>query len=193
MWIDVEQRRDEEERSMRVIDLMRQSIGFLQESFRTASDGLNDEQLHFCPEGETHSIAWVLWHAARIEDLFVQRVFQNEPEVWSSGGWAARTGLPERGFGTNQPTADAKTLRIADRTAFAAYQREVAERTRTFLDKVEADESILDREVKLGERTERIGESITLHMITHLNGHRGEINLLRGMMGFPPVLPNRGG
>ncbi len=51
----------------------------------------------------------------------------------------------------------------------------------------------LGREVKLGEKTETLGESINLHLVIHLNGHRGEINLLRGMMGFAPVLLNQGG
>jgi len=29
--------------------------------------------------------------------------------------------------------------------------------------------------------------------VIHLNGHRGEVNLLRGMMGLDPVLLNQGG
>src|SRR5579884_106458 len=172
---------------MSTAEYMRQSISFLQESFRSAGDGLTDEQLHWSPEGESHSIAWVMWHAARIEDMFVQRIFQGQPQEWDSGGWAARTGLPEKGFGTGQPTAEAKAVRIADRQAFAEYQAAVARGTNAFLDRGAADEGLLAQEVKLGERTERIGESITLHLITHLNGHRGEVNLLRGEMGFPPV------
>lgn len=46
---------------------------------------------------------------------------------------------------------------------------------------------------RLGERTETVGESVNLHLAIHLNGHRGEINLLRGMMGFEPVLLDQGG
>jgi uncharacterized damage-inducible protein DinB len=178
---------------MNTADYLRRSINFLQESFKVAGEGLSDEQLHYSPDGESHSIAWVMWHASRIEDLFVQRIFQSQPEEWASGGWAARTGLPGKGFGTGQPTAEAKAVRVADRAALTEYQAKVAGLTNAFLDQVAKDGSILEREVKLGERTEQIGESITLHMVTHLNGHRGEVNLLRGEMGFQPVLPNRGG
>lgn len=178
---------------MSATEYMRQSIRFLQESFRTAGEGLSDEQLHYSPEGESHSIAWIMWHAARIEDLFVQRLFQNQPQEWDAGGWAERTALPAKGFGTGQPTPEAKAVRIPDRAAFAEYQAKVAGLTNAFLDRAAADESLLSQEVKVGERTETVGESITLHMITHLNGHRGEVNLLRGEMGFQPVLVNRGG
>ena len=57
---------------MSTVDYMRQSINFLQEAFRVAGEGLTDEQLHHSAEGESHSIAWVLWHAARIEDEAAQ-------------------------------------------------------------------------------------------------------------------------
>jgi uncharacterized damage-inducible protein DinB len=178
---------------MSAADYMRQSLRFLQESFRTAGEGLSDEQLHYSPDGESHSIAWVMWHAARIEDFFIQRIFQGQTQEWDAGGWAARTSLPEKGFGTGQPTVEAKAVHLADRTAFAAYQAAVAQRTNAFLDRAAADEGLLSQEVKLGERTETVGESINLHMVTHLNGHRGEVNLLRGEMGFAPVMVNRGG
>ncbi len=75
----------------------------------------------------------------------------------------------------------------------AQYAAKVADLTNAFLDRIEQDESLLAKEVKLGERTETIGESINLHLVTHLNGHRGEVNLIRGTMGFQPVMPNRGG
>ena len=47
--------------------------------------------------------------------------------------------------------------------------------------------------MKLGERTETLDESINLHLVIHLNGHRGEVNLLRDMLGLDPVLLNQGG
>ena len=178
---------------MSTAQYMKQSVRFVQEAFRTAGDGLSDEQLHHSPDGESHSIAWVQWHAARIEDLFIQQIFQQQRSEWETSGWAQRTGLPEKGFGTGQPTAEAKSIRINDRAAFAQYAAKVADLTNAFLDRIEQDESLLAKEVKLGERTETLGESINLHLVTHLNGHRGEVNLIRGTMGFQPVMPNRGG
>jgi hypothetical protein len=40
--------------------------------------------------------------------------------------------------------------------------------------------------------TERVDESITLHMLGHFNGHRGEMNFLRGMQGMEPLLQREG-
>ena len=106
-------------------------------------------------------------------------------------GLSEKTGLPAKGFGTGQSTDDAKAIHIGSLDNFRAYQQKVGELAFAFLDSL--DEAGLQREVKLGEKTETIGESINLHLVIHLNGHRGEVNLLRGMQGFDPVLLNQGG
>jgi uncharacterized damage-inducible protein DinB len=170
---------------------MRQSLDFLHRGFKNAPEGLTPDQLHFVPEGQVHSIAWVMWHAARIEDLFVQRLFQGKQPEFDSGGWSATTGLPEKGFGTGQSNEEARAVRITDLDAFAQYRQKVTQLSDEFFANLKDED--LTREVKLGERIEQLGESINLHMVTHLNGHRGEVNLLRGMQGFAPVLMNQGG
>ena len=71
-----------------------------------------------------------------------------------------------------------------------AIQARVAELSSAYIAGLSDDD--LAREVKLGQRTEALGESINLHLVMHLNGHRGEINLIRGMLGFDPVLLNQG-
>ena len=173
------------------VGYIKDMLSFIQGGFRDARDGQTSEQLHYVPDGESHSVAWVLWHAARIEDLLVNGAWQGKREIWREGEWAAKTGLPERGFGTGQSTEEAAAVRITDLDAMWEYQDAVNTNTQAFLDGL-TDED-LDREIKLGDRDETLGESITLHLCTHLNGHRGEINLIRGMHGLDPVMPNRGG
>ncbi len=176
---------------MSSLDFMKQTLEFVHRGFRGAPEGLTTEQLQFVPDGQSHSIAWCMWHAARIEDLFFQQIFQAKRSEWETGGWAEKTGLPEKGFGTGQSTEDAKEVTIASLDAFRDYQAEVARLAFEFLGSL--TESDLEREVKLGEKTETIGESVNLHLVIHLNGHRGEVNLIRGMQGFEPVLLNQGG
>ncbi len=176
---------------MSSINYMKQTLDFIHRGFRGAPEGLSDEQLHFVPEGQSHSIAWCMWHGVRIEDLFFQQIFQGKPSEWEASGWAAKTGLPEKGFGTGQSTEDAAAIHFSSLEAFRGYQERVAELALAFLSSL--DEEGLKREVKLREKTETIGESINLHLVIHLNGHRGEVNLLRGMQGFDPVLLNQGG
>ncbi len=177
--------------SASAVGYIKDMLSFIHGGFRDARNGQTAEQLHFVPDGESHSVAWVLWHAARVEDLLVQGAWQGKQEIWREGNWAEKTGLPERGFGTGQSTEEASAVAIGDMDAFWGYQDAVNESTHAFLDSLSDDD--LAREVKLGEATETLGQSITLHLCTHLNGHRGEINLIRGMHGLDPVRPNMGG
>jgi len=88
---------------MDAIGFMKQTLDFIHRGFNGAPEGLSDEQLHFVPEGQSHSVAWCMWHAARIEDLFFQQIFQGKPSEWEAGGWASKTGLPRRVSGRANP------------------------------------------------------------------------------------------
>ena len=167
-----------------------QGMKYLHASLRDARNA-SEEQLHFTPDHQTHSVAWVLWHSARIEDSIIQRVAQEKDLIWRQSDWAARSGLPAKGIGTGQSPEEAQQLRITGLKVFGEYAEAVADATEAYLRGTTAAE--LEREVQVGERTETVGGAILLHLITHLNGHRGEINALRGMQGLPPVVPNLGG
>ncbi len=114
---------------------------------------------------------------------------RGEAALWNAE-WAERTGLPEGGFGTGMSDADAQQVRIRDMEAFAAYQDAVFAATDQFL--AGADDSALEREIPARAGSETVAEAIQLHMIGHFNGHRGEINTLRGMQGLPTVMAAQG-
>lgn len=171
-------------------EYLQQGMTFLHAALRDARNA-GDDQLHFTPDKGGHSVAWVLWHAARIEDSIIQRVAQDKDLIWKQSDWAARSGLPPKGIGTGQAPEEAQRVRIDDMKVFGEYAEAVATATHAYLGEATAAE--LEREVQLGERTETVGGAILLHLITHLNGHRGEINAIRGMQGLTPVVPSLGG
>ena len=94
------------------------------------------------------------------------------------------------GSGRGSRTTDAQAIHIADMGAFAEYQEAVWAATARFLDG--ATDADLEREVQSRTGTESVGEAISLHMLGHFNGHRGEINTLRGMQGMPTVMAAQG-
>lgn len=172
---------------MSTVDFIARSLDFTHNALRDARNG-TDEQLHFVPEGGSHSIAWCLWHTSRIEDLMLTRITGGTP-VWSQE-WADKIGLPFEGFGTNMSDDDAQAIHIKDMQAFNDYQEAVFQRTADFLGS--ASDEDLEREIPAREGTESVGEAISLHMMGHFNGHRGEINTLRGMQGMPTVMAAQG-
>jgi uncharacterized damage-inducible protein DinB len=158
------------------VEYIRRGLAFAHAALADARNG-TDEQLHFVPEHGSHSIAWCLWHTARVEDLIINLRCQARQTVWDAG-WAERTGLPADGFGTGMSDADAQQVRITDMRAFAAYQEAVWAATERFLEGT--SDADLEREVPSRTGTEQVGEAISLHMLGHFNGHRGEINGVAG-------------
>ena len=173
---------------MSTVQFIERGLAFAHNAFADARNG-TDEQLHFVPEHGSHSIAWCLWHTTRIEDLIINMRVLKEPLVWNED-YAKRIGLPADGFGAGQEDEEAQQVHIADMQAFAEYQEAVWAKTASYLEN--ANDEDLEVEVPAREGSESVGQAISLHMMGHFNGHRGEINTLRGMQGMPTALASQG-
>jgi hypothetical protein len=75
-----------------VRELLRDSFTRLIEHVEELTDGLTDESAFFRPTGSANSIAWLIWHSARVQDLQLCDIAGTE-EVWTRDGWADRFGL----------------------------------------------------------------------------------------------------
>jgi uncharacterized damage-inducible protein DinB len=69
-----------------------------------AIDGLTDDQLAARPAPEANSIAWLVWHLARVQDDHVADVSGTE-QVWTAQDFVTRFDLPfdsgATGYGMN--------------------------------------------------------------------------------------------
>lgn len=59
---------------------------------RQAVDGATAKELTTPPVPGANTIAWLIWHTARVQDDHVAAIL-DAPQLWSSGEWAARVGL----------------------------------------------------------------------------------------------------
>ena len=86
------------------------------------------------PHPRVNSIAWNLWHIARVEDAGVNRFVLDGTQVFDDGGWNETLNIPWRHHGTNMTLAEVDELdeRI-NLPALQAYSRAVEERTRASL------------------------------------------------------------
>jgi hypothetical protein len=74
-------------------ELLVDAFGRIREAVHDVVDGLTPEQLAYRIDAEANSIAWLVWHLARIQDDHVAGVADSD-QVWTSAGWAGRFGLP---------------------------------------------------------------------------------------------------
>ena len=98
--------------------------GFVDELFA----GLTDDQVRARPHG-LNSVAWLVWHATRVEDAAVSRFVSDRPQVLVEGDWSRGLG-DRRDVGSGMTDAEVESLSgRLDVEALRAYARAVAERT----------------------------------------------------------------
>ena len=110
---------------------------FEDEVFRDATE----EQIRRIPKNCEHSIAWVIWHLARIEDVTMNMLVAGSPTVLEQGGWLESVQVTLEHTG-NAMDADAVAHLSAtiDIDALRAYRVAVGRRTRDIVPQLQAEE-----------------------------------------------------
>ncbi|MPY96063.1 MAG: DUF664 domain-containing protein [Acidimicrobiia bacterium] len=105
--------------------------------------GLSPEELAFRPDAQANSIAWLVWHLARVQDDHVADVAGLE-QVWTAQGWADRFGLPfdVKAHGYGHTAAEVAQV-VAPADLLAGYHEAVHALTVGYVGAVDAAE--LDR------------------------------------------------
>ncbi|PYM54085.1 MAG: hypothetical protein DMD77_24515 [Candidatus Rokuibacteriota bacterium] len=90
---------------------------------------LSEAQLRGRPHPGVNTVAWLLWHSARIEDVGVNRFLSDRPQALDEG-WLGRLKVPRRDVGTGMSDGevDELSLRI-DLEALRGYWEAVTTRT----------------------------------------------------------------
>lgn len=94
-------------------------------------NGLEDGQFRIIPDGEEHSIAWIVWHLSRIEDITMNLLVAGKDQVFETGGWLSKTKSPimHTGNGTGLDVARALSEAV-ELPALRAYRHAVGRATR---------------------------------------------------------------
>ncbi len=103
--------------------------------------GLDEAQLRARPASCLNSIAWLLWHLARSEDVLINVLLTGGPQILDIGGWPTRLNLTERDMGSGMTSAQVDI--ISAHVALPAlhdYLVAVGRRTRAVLTGLRADD-----------------------------------------------------
>jgi len=129
-------------------ELLTDQFERIHDLFADVVDGLSLEAAHARPSARAgaggNSIAWLLWHAARIQDDHVAGL-SGQDQSWAT--WRDRFGLPlddwDHGYGHSSEQVD--SVRVEDLSLLVEYQDAVHQQTLAYLQGV--DEAELDRVV----------------------------------------------
>jgi uncharacterized damage-inducible protein DinB len=119
---------------MDVSELLIEALDRLPELVREAVDGLTPDQLAWAPAAGANPVGWLVWHLTRVQDHHVAELLDAE-QVWVSGDWAGRFGLPADPGNTGYGHSPAQVAEVRPESAEALvdYHDAVAARTRDFV------------------------------------------------------------
>jgi hypothetical protein len=145
-----------------------------------AVDGLTDEQLAARPAPDANSIAWLVWHLARVQDDHVADVAGTE-QVWTAQDFVGRFDLPFDSGATGYGMGSEEVGHVrASAALLADYLAAVHGASVDFVAKVTADD--LDRVVD-----ERWDPPVTLgvRLVSVIGDdlqHAGQAAYVRGLV-----------
>ncbi|BBZ46033.1 mycothiol transferase [Mycobacterium parmense] len=162
-----------------VSELLRDAFTRLIEHVDELTDGLTDDVSNYRPTPGANSIAWLLWHSARVQDIQLAGVAGVE-QVWLRDGWVDRFGLDlprnDTGYG-HGPEEVAKVRASAD--LLSGYYHAVHELTLEYVARVTADE--LARVVDTNWDPPVTASARLVSIIDDCAQHLGQAAYLRGI------------
>ena len=166
---------------MDVTDLLLDLYGRIGPEAHDAVEGLPLATLTEAPPGGTNTIAWLVWHLARVQDGHISELVP-QPQLWEDGDWAPRFGLaPDpRDSGYGHTPAQVAAVRPESPEALLGYLDAVTERTEAFLRGVDPQglDRVVDRHwdppVTLGVRLVSVADDCIQHA--------GQAAFVRGLL-----------
>ena len=148
--------------------------------FRTSA-GLTLDQLTTSPEPGANTVAWLVWHIARVQDSHVAELLHTD-QLWTGGGWAERFGLaPDpRNSGYGHTPEQMAAVRPQDDRVLVEYLDAVDAVVRGYLQGLTAADldEIVDRRwdppVTLGVRLVSVADDSLQHV--------GQAGYVRGLV-----------
>jgi len=163
---------------METKDLILRSLEQTQGYLTSALDGLTQEEAAWSPGVECNCIAFILWHIARVEDFFTNRVIQRQEDLYEAEGWREKLGTPAKDTGYQYTAEQLRDWPVPKLETLRGYANSVRDKTLTFLNR-SAPEKL--SEVPRPDRSpDPIGATLG-HMSTEIALHVGQIAYLRGV------------
>jgi uncharacterized damage-inducible protein DinB len=166
---------------MNATDVLIEAFGRLPGLVRGAVRDLPPEQLRRAPADGANTIAWLIWHLARVQDGHLSELLDEE-QVYQRGDWAQKFGLKtdpsDTGYGHS--ASEVAAVRPESWHTLEDYYAAVHERTMAYLGGLaEADldrvvDECWDPPVTLGVRL--------VSMLNDDTQHAGQAAYVRGLL-----------
>jgi uncharacterized damage-inducible protein DinB len=166
---------------MNSADLLVDGFGRVRERVAAVLEGLSPTQLAYRVDDEANTIAWLVWHIARVQDDHVADVAGHD-QVYTAEGWVERFNLPfaRTATGYGHDAADVAAVTVDSASMLGEYYDAVDRQTISFVSTLSDSDldRIVDRRwdppVTLGVRLVSVLEDCFEHL--------GQAAFIRGVL-----------
>ena len=161
-------------------DVIKSGLEEYLDGLKKAVDGLTSAELRWQPTPASNSISWIVWHMARVEDRWVNRVLRGDVERWIKDGWHEKFGMSEEAHGYGDTEAEVRAIPDVEMSDMLTYFDAVRQSTLAHL----AQMTSADMEATYDHprRTGITGSWILGHILVEESQHLGQVAYIRGMI-----------
>ncbi len=152
-------------------------------------EGASEATLRCVPPKFEHSIAWIIWHLARIEDMTMNGLLAGKTQVFFQNDWPTKLKIDLRHSGNVvMDDADVTELsKVIDIDALKTYRLAVGRSTQEVVKTLEADD--LERNVEPARLQELLENGSVVEEASDLLTYWGSLTIA-GLLLMPPTRHN---
>lgn len=161
--------------------LLQDGFGRVTQVARAAVQGLSAAELRWRADTEANTVAWLIWHLARVQDDHVATLADRE-QVWIGQGWSGHFGLPfaDGATGYGQDADEVALVAPESGELLLDYLDAVTAQTMQVLEQLDADD--LDRVVDPGWDPPVTAAVRLVSVLADDLQHAGQAALLHGLV-----------
>jgi hypothetical protein len=151
-------------------------------------DDMTEEQIRRIPRNCDHSVAWTVWHIARIEDATMNMLVAGSPQIFERENWRERIKVTFRDTGNVMDVKGVANLSAAiDIETLRAYRVAVGRRTREIVKQLEPEQ--LKQQVDPARLQRMLDEGAVVEAASSLIDYWGKRNIA-GLLLMPATRHN---
>jgi uncharacterized damage-inducible protein DinB len=166
-----------------ILKSLEENAGYIADAIK----GLTKEELAWSPKPHSNTIIFLLWHVARAEDLWINRILKAGKDVYETEGWDKKFGTPPQDIGFGYDVAKLKAWPVPSLKMAKDYATAVRKTTVDYVSKL--TEKQFDEPRDFGWNKGTTGSALS-HLVSEVGEHSGQIGYIRGIIkGIAPMPP----
>jgi len=152
---------------------------------------LSEDELAWRPKPHSNSIAFLMWHLARVEDLWINRLLKGGKELYEAEGWYRKFSTLAQDNGAFYDVVKLEAWPVPTLKLMKEYAAAVRQTTLSYLKTITEEQ--LDEPRDFGWMKGTAGWALS-HLISEVGEHSGQIGYIKGIMkGIenPPFPPSK--